>query len=96
MQVGICKVKLHLADNRSLKEKRRVLKSMMSRIKNTYEVAIAEVDDNDLWQRATVGIVCTSNSHHQADEILSKVVDFIKWGRFDVEVIEVEREILSF
>jgi len=96
MQVGICKVRLHLPGNQSLKEKRRVLKSIITRIRNKYEVSISEVDDQDLWQIATLGIVCTTNSTSQTNEVLSKALEFLHNSQFEVEVIDCEREIISF
>ena len=94
MNVGVCRIKLRLPENMSLKGKRQVLKSITSRVKNRFNVSIAEVDSNDLWQLATLGISCVSNSSRQTDEVLSKVVDFVTQGRFDVEVLDYEVEIL--
>ena len=94
MNVGICKVRLRIPENQSLKGKRRVLKSITTRVKNSYNVSIAEVDDQNLWQLATLGIVCVSNSAQQADEVLSKVIDFISRSRFDVEILDWETEIM--
>ncbi len=94
MNVGVCKIKLRLPENLSLKGKRRVLKSITTRVRNKFNVAIAEVDDHDLWQLATLGICCVSNNRRQTNEVLSKVVDFITEGRFDVEILDYEIEIL--
>ena len=55
---------------------------------------MAEVDDNDLWQLATIGICCVSNDNRHTNEILSKVVDFIAKSRFEVEILNYEIEIL--
>jgi uncharacterized protein YlxP (DUF503 family) len=55
---------------------------------------VAEVDDNELWQLATLGISCVSNNNRYTNEVLSKVVDFIVNGRFDVEMLDYEIEIL--
>ena len=96
MQVGMCKMKLHLPESQSLKDKRRILKSTITRVRNNYNVSIAEVADQDLWQLATLGISCTTNSNPQAHEILSKVVSFVQCGKFDFEVVDVETEIISF
>jgi uncharacterized protein YlxP (DUF503 family) len=94
MNVGVCRIKLRLPENLSLKGKRRVLKSITTRVKNRFNVSIAEVDSNDLWQLATLGISCVSNSGRQTDEVLSKVVDFVTEGRFEVEILDCEVEIL--
>ncbi len=94
MNVGICKVRLRLPDNHSLKGKRQVVKSIIARIGNQFNVSVAEVEDQDLWQVATLGIGCVSNDQRFTNEVLSKVVDFINHGRFDVEMLDYEIEIL--
>ena len=95
MNVGVCKIKLHLPENISLKGKRQVLKSITARLKNKFNVSVAEVDDHDLWQLATLGICCVSNDKRFTNEVLSKVVDFIVNSRFEVEIVDYEIEILS-
>jgi uncharacterized protein YlxP (DUF503 family) len=55
MNVGVCKIRLHLPENTSLKEKRRVLKSITTQLKNRFNISVAEVDDHDLWQKAVLG-----------------------------------------
>ena len=95
MNVGVCKISLRLPENQSLKGKRRVLKSITSRVGNQFSVSIAEVDNQDLWQLATLGICCVSNNKRYTNEVLSKVVDFITGSRFDVEILNYEIEILS-
>ncbi len=96
MSIGVCKVKLRLPENQSLKGKRQVLKSIITRVRNNYNVAIAEVDSQDLWQLATLGIACVSNNAQQANRVLSKVVDFISQSRLDVEMLDYEIEIIPF
>ena len=94
MNVGVCRVSLRLPENLSLKGKRQVLKSITARIRNKFNVSVAEIDDHDLWQLASLGICCVSNSKRHTNEVLSKVVDFIIGARFEVEVIDYEIEIL--
>jgi hypothetical protein len=94
MNVGVCKIRLRLPDNLSLKGKRQVLKSVTARVRNKFDVSVAEVGDNDLWQLATLGICCVSNDKRYTNEVLSKVVDIIIDGRFDVEILDYEMEIL--
>ena len=94
MNVGVCKVRLRLAENHSLKGKRQVIKSVISRVQNRFNVSVAEVSDHDLWQMATLGICCVSNDNRHTNEVLSKVVDFIVGGRFEIEVVDYEIEIL--
>jgi len=94
MNVGVCQVRLRLPENLSLKGKRRVTKSITTRVSNKFNVSVAEVDDHDLWQLATLGICCVSNDKRYTNEVLSKVVDFIVGGRFEVEIVDYEIEIL--
>lgn len=94
MNVGVCKVRLRLPENHSLKGKRQVVKSITSRVVSRFNVSVAEIDDHDLWQLATLGVCCVSNDKRHTNEMLSKVVDFIISGRFDVEVVDYEIEIL--
>jgi uncharacterized protein YlxP (DUF503 family) len=95
MNVGVCKVSLRLPENISLKGKRQVLKSITSRVRNKFNVAVAEVDDNDVWQLATIGICCISNNGKHTNQVLSRVVNFIIDSRFEIELIDYEIEIIS-
>lgn len=94
MHVGVCRLRFRLPENLSLKGKRGVLKSIIARVGNKFNVAIAEIDDQDLWQLATLGVSCVSNDKRIANEVLSKVVDFIIASRFEIELLDYEIEIL--
>jgi len=94
MNVGVCRIELRLAENLSLKGKRRVLKSIITRVSNKFNVSVAEVGDQNLWQLATLGICCVSNNSRYTNEVLSKVVDFVVNSRFEVEILNYEIEIL--
>ena len=95
MNAGICKIRLHLSDSRSLKDKRRTVKSIISRLRRQYNISIAEVDDQDLWQLVTLGIACVSNHSQHVDDILSKVISFITNNYPELEIVDQEMEILS-
>ena len=94
MNVGVCRISFRLPENLSLKGKRRVLKSITTRVASKFSVSVAEVDDQDLWQLATIGICCVSNDKRHTNEVLSKVVDFITNSQFEVEILDYEIEIL--
>jgi uncharacterized protein YlxP (DUF503 family) len=94
MQVGICQIRFRIPENSSLKGKRQVLKSITTHVSNKFNVSIAEVDDNDLWQLATIGICCVSNNPRHANQVLSKVVEFITNNRFDIEILDYNIEII--
>ncbi len=95
MNVGVCKIRLRLPENLSLKGKRQVLKSITTQVGNKFNVSVAEVDDQDSWQLATLGICCVSNNKRYTNEVLSKVVDFIVGTRFEIEILNYEIEIVS-
>ncbi len=95
MNVGVCKIKLRLPENLSFKGKRRVLKSITTRVRSKFNVSVAEVDDQNLWQLATLGICCVSNDKRYTNELLSKVVNFIIDGRFEVEIVDYEIELIA-
>ena len=94
MNVGMCRVRLRFPENLSLKGKRQVLKSITTRLRSKFNISVAEVDDHELWQLATVGLCCVSNNKRYTNEVLSKAVDFIVDGRFEVEILDYEIEIL--
>ncbi len=94
MHVGVCRIKVRLPENLSLKGKRQVLKSITTQIGNKFNVSVAEVDNHDLWQLATLGVCCVSNNKRHTNEVLSKVVGFVANSRFEVEMLDYEIEIL--
>ncbi len=95
MNVGVCRLSLRLHGVRSLKEKRRISRSLIAQVSNKFNVAIAEVDDNDLWQRLTLGLCCVSNNASHADGTIESVVNFITRNRPDTELIDHEIEIIA-
>ncbi len=78
MILGIGQVTIHIPESHSLKDKRRVVRSMTQRVRARFDVAIAEVDDQQFWQSATLGIVAVSNSAQHCDEVVQHVVNFIE------------------
>ena len=96
MKVGVSQITLHLPGCHSLKDKRQVLKSIMARTRQKYEVAIAEVDEQDHWQIAKLGVSCVSNSSQHIDEILGRVRRYIEETRPDVIVSSAEVEIINW
>jgi len=92
LHVGICTFHLRLFEGRSLKEKRRIVKSIKDRIRAKFNVSIAEIGELDKWQLATLGIACVSNDARFANSVLSNVVDFIN-GVHQVELVDYEIEI---
>ena len=95
MNTGIGKIQLHLPENQSLKDKRRIVKSIIARLRNQYNVSIAEVDDNDLWQLATLGISCVSNNSQHVDETITNIIKFINHNYPELEIVNQEIEIIQ-
>lgn len=96
MILGVSQLTLYLPACHSLKEKRQVIKSLMARVRNQFEVAIAEVDEQDRWQTAVLGVTCVSNSSQHANEILAHVQRYIEDTRPDLLVTNNETEIMHW
>jgi uncharacterized protein len=77
MVVGVCSVDLRIPGNDSLKGKRSVVRKITGRVKNTFNVSVAEVEDLDRLQRAGLGIAFVSNDASHVHSTLTKVVNFI-------------------
>src|SRR3954464_11573586 len=95
MIVGVARVTLTLPAAHSLKEKRGVLKSLLARLQNRFNVSAAEVEANDVWGTAVIGITCASTSGRHADEMLASAVRFIEQNATDYYVADVETETLA-
>ena len=74
MPVGLLTLEIHLPDARSLKDKRQVLRSLKDRLRGQFNVAVAELDHQDLWQRALVGVVTLSNDPRHLEESMRSVL----------------------
>ncbi|GAC1568865.1 MAG: DUF503 domain-containing protein [Ktedonobacteraceae bacterium] len=96
MKVGISQITLHLPGCQSLKDKRQVIKSLVARVRNRFDVAIAEVDEQDRWQIAILGVSCVSNNSQHVDEVLAHVQRYIEETRPDVLVIDTGAEIINW
>jgi len=77
MFVGVLRLTLHLPDPGSLKSKRHLVRSAIDRVKAKFNVSIAEVAENDLWQRSVIGVAAVGNDHGFVNETLDKVADFV-------------------
>ncbi|MHB8421012.1 MAG: DUF503 domain-containing protein [Myxococcales bacterium] len=78
MVVGILRLSLLIPDAGSLKDKRHVLRKVIERVRARFDVAIAETGDNDLWQRAEVGVAAVGNDRRFVNEVLDKVAHFVE------------------
>jgi uncharacterized protein len=92
MVVGVLRLELLLPENHSLKGKRSVLRAIKSRVQNKFNVSIAECEDHDLWQRATLGVSQVGAEQPHVDACLREVVRFID----DMQIAELGEERVEF
>jgi hypothetical protein len=95
MVIGICHLDLLIRENSSLKGKRRILKKIIERVKNKFNVSIAEVGNHDLWQSSQIGFCMVGNDRRFINSALDKIVLFIE-GISSAEIIKSEIEIMNY
>jgi uncharacterized protein YlxP (DUF503 family) len=78
MTVGVLRLVISINGANSLKEKRQVVKSIKDRIKSKFNAAVAEVEQNDIWNSATLGVACISNDNRHIDSIMGGIVNFVE------------------
>ncbi len=93
MVVGLLTLELHFPGARSLKNKRQVLRRLTDRLRNRYNVAVAEVDHQDLWQRARVAVVSVNTQQAHLESTLDKALGEAERIP-DLEVADAETEYL--
>ncbi|MFH0844171.1 MAG: DUF503 domain-containing protein [Pseudomonadota bacterium] len=94
MVVGVLKIEFRLHDNRSLKEKRKIVKSMIDKVKHRFNVAIAEVGSNDKWQKVELGITAVGNDNRHIDASLNSVLAFLD-TMYLAEIVDLQTEIFN-
>lgn len=93
MFIGVAKFDFLVSGSTSLKEKRRVVQSMIGTLSSKFNVAVAEVEHQELRQRGTLGISCVSNSSFHAQKMLREVERYLR-GRYEVEIVDVHIEVM--
>lgn len=93
MVVGVLTLELFMAEAASLKGKRRIIKSLLEKMKSRFNVAVAEVDQQDRWQHSTVGVTCITNDAAHAHQMMASVIQFIE-RIGTVEIIDIQTELL--
>lgn len=86
MIYGLCELELLIAGSQSLKDKRQVLRHLKEKIKHKFNISVAEVDYQDLWQRAMLGMACVGNDREFVREVLSKAAEIVE-SSSEVEVL---------
>lgn len=94
MVVGICTIVLRIPGNTSLKGKRKVVKGVISRLQNTFNASVAEVDANDSHKRAEIGVAFVGNDRRRINSKLDKTLSFVETMQV-AEIIDSKMEIIS-
>ena len=95
MIVGVARISFRIHGNRSLKEKRRVVKSIIEKSRHRYNVSIAEVADQDVYQRATIGVSVVGNDGRLMNSLLDRVIDYMDSLHL-ADLVDHEIELISF
>ncbi len=93
MIVGLCTVELYMPDADSLKAKRQILLSLKDRLRDKFNVSVAEVADQDLWQKAVLGIACVANEGAHVNQVLDQAINLIRSMR-TLELVQSRIDIL--
>jgi len=94
MVVGTLKIELHLHDNRSLKGKRKIVRSMVDKVKHKFNVAIAEIGSNDKWQKIELGVSTVGNDRRHLDASLTNILAFLD-SMYLAEIVDSRMEIIN-
>lgn len=95
MFVCVARLTLQIPDSGSLKAKRQVLRRVTERVKARFNVAVAEVDDQDLWQKASIALAVVGNERRHVDEQMEKIIHFVE-EMYIAPLMSREKEILAF
>ncbi len=93
MIIGVLKLELYLPAPNSLKSKRFILKRIIERLRNKFNISISEVNHHDLWQRSVIGVSVVGNDKRHINSVIDKVVDNIE-AMHDVQVINYSLELI--
>lgn len=93
MIIGICTCEIFIFNANSLKSKRSVVKSIIEKSKNRFNISIAEVGENDKWQKSIIAFSTISNDQKIVEETIEKVINFFDFYS-EIEIINIKREIL--
>jgi uncharacterized protein len=94
MHAAAMEVDLHIPESRSLKAKRAAVKPIVEGLRRRFNVAAAEVDHHEQWQRSLIGVAAVASSHAHLNDILDEAERFV-WSRPDIQVLSIERSWLD-
>jgi uncharacterized protein YlxP (DUF503 family) len=91
--VGLCTIELFIPDSQSLKNKRQVLLSVKDRLHEKFNLSVAEVDGQDLWQKAVLALACVANDGRHVNQVLDQALNLIR-SNPAVEIVQSRVELL--
>lgn len=91
--VGLCTIELFIPESQSLKDKRQVLLSLKDRLREKFNLSVAEVDGQDLWQKAVLGLVCVANEGRYVNQVCDQALNLIR-NVPAVEIVQSRVELL--
>ncbi|NQT56011.1 MAG: DUF503 domain-containing protein [Desulfobacteraceae bacterium] len=94
MVVGTLRIEFRLSDNRSLKGKRKIVRSMVDKVRNKFNMSIAEVGSNDRWQKIELGVSAIGNDRRHIDSSLNSVLRFLD-SLCLAQIVDTEMEIFN-
>jgi uncharacterized protein YlxP (DUF503 family) len=95
VHIGACVITLRLHASNSLKDKRQVVRSLSDRLRRQFNVAVAEVEDQDQWQSAVLGLAVVSNDVAHATRMLERILEVIEETRLDAELVDRQIDVMS-
>jgi hypothetical protein len=95
MVVGVCRLSLYFPESGSLKTKRQGLRRIVDRVRAKFNVAIAEVADQDVWQRATVGLVVVGNESRHVQSMVDTITGFVE-GLYVAQILDRQAELVTY
>ena len=95
LHIGACRLTYRLPGNESLKGKRQISRSLIARLRQRFNLAVAEVDGLDRHRTLVIGMACVSNEAAHASEMLDAAIRFAGSSHLDLELVDVERELID-
>lgn len=95
MYIGVLQIELYMSEPQSLKDKRRIIKSLIDKVQNKFNVSVAEIGKHDNWNYCQLGAACVSNEAGHSDRVLNSVINFIE-NSSTYEVTDIHTEIIPY
>lgn len=95
MVAGVCRLSLHFRESGSLKDKRQGLRKIIDRVRAKFNAGVAEVADQDVWQRSTVGLAVVGNESRHVQSMLDNIIAFVE-SLYVAEILDRQVELLTY